>query len=101
MLAATTNAMKKHSESRENRLKRLRFRSWHRGTREMDLLLGRFADARLKALSETELDLFEAVLGQADQDLYGWVTGERPWPTSLNNDLTRRLTAFTQRPRTV
>ena len=90
-----SETMPDKSEDAAIRLKRLKFRSWHRGTQEMDLLLGRFADARLETLSEQELDLYEAVLGQADQDLYGWVTGERPWPTSLNNDLTQQLTAFT------
>ena len=89
------------SETRQIRLKRLKFRSWHRGMQEMDLLLGRFADAWLETLSDSELDLYEILLEQADQDLYAWVTGERPWPTSLNNPLTRRLTAATKRgPRT-
>ena len=87
--------MPKTSETRQIRLKRLKFRSWHRGTQEMDLLLGRFADSQLETLSDRELDQYETVLSQADQDLYAWVTGERPWPTSLNNPLTRRLTALT------
>jgi antitoxin CptB len=84
------------SETRQIRLKRLKFRSWHRGTQEMDLLLGRFADAWLETLSDSELDLYETILEQADQDLYAWVTGERPWPTSLSNPLTGRLTAATK-----
>jgi antitoxin CptB len=85
--------MQRPSEPREIRLKRLKIRSWHRGTQEMDLLLGRFADAELERLSDRELDLFEAILAEEDQDLYAWITGERPWPTSLNNLLTDRLTA--------
>jgi antitoxin CptB len=84
------------SETRQIRLKRLKFRSWHRGTQEMDLLLGRFADAWLETLSDSELDLYETLIEQADQDLYAWVTGDRPWPTFLNNPLTRRLTAVTK-----
>jgi len=87
--------MEKSSEPRETRLKRMKIRSWHRGTQEMDLLLGRFADAELGALSDGELDLYEIVLFEDDQDLYAWITGERPWPTSLSNPLTARLTAFT------
>jgi len=87
--------MMNSSETRQIRLKRLRFRSWHRGTREMDLLLGRFADAQLETLSDRDLDLYESVLNEADQDLYAWITGEQPWPTSLSNPLTARLTAFT------
>ena len=78
----------------ENRRKKLRFRSWHRGTREMDLLLGRFADRHIQTLSEDELDLFSTVLRCPDQDLYNWVTGKLPWPQSLQNELTRRLTRF-------
>jgi antitoxin CptB len=87
--------MMNSSETRQIRLKRLRFRSWHRGTREMDLLLGRFADTHLETLSDRELDLYETVLNEADQDLYAWIAGDRPWPTSLSNALTARLTALT------
>jgi antitoxin CptB len=87
--------MMNSSETRQIRLKRLRFRSWHRGTREMDLLLGRFADTQLETLSDRELDLYETVLNEADQDLYAWITGDRPWPTSLSSRLTARLTALT------
>ena len=57
-----------------------------------DLLLGRFADAWLETLSDSDLDIYEILLEQADQDLYAWIAGERPWPTSLNHPLTRRLT---------
>jgi len=83
------------SEPRDIRLKRLKIRSWHRGTQEMDILLGRFADAELPELSDGELDLYDKLLFEDDQDLYAWITGERPWPTSLSNPLTARLTAFT------
>lgn len=83
------------SEPRDIRLKRLKIRSWHRGTQEMDLLLGRFADAALADLSDGELDLYDKLLFEDDQDLYAWITGEQPWPTSLSNPLTARLTAFT------
>jgi antitoxin CptB len=94
----TSDTVAYGSDAASIRLKRLKFRSWHRGTQEMDLLLGRFADARLKTLSEQELDLYESVLGQADQDLYAWVTGEQPWPTSLRNPLTQQITDFSQKP---
>jgi antitoxin CptB len=100
MLAAT-DMTEPSSEPRDIRLKRLRIRSWHRGTQEMDLLLGRFADAELAALSDGELELYDRLLFEDDQDLYAWITGERPWPTSLSNPLTDRLTAFTAKgPRT-
>lgn len=86
--------MKSTTETRDTRLKRLKIRSWHRGMQEMDLLLGRFADAALDTLDDGELDQYEAILFEDDQDLYAWITGDRPWPTSLSNPLTARLTAF-------
>ncbi len=62
------------TETHENRLRRLRMRSWRRGTKEMDLLLGPYADARLAALKGEELDLYEQLLEENDQDLYLWVS---------------------------
>lgn len=67
-------------ESPENRLKRLRMRSWRRGTKEMDLILGPYADARLAAMDATALDAFEALLAENDTDLYPWITGAQPTP---------------------
>ncbi len=61
------------TETDENRLKRLRMRSWRRGTREMDLILGPFADARVAALKSTSLDAYEDLLSENDQDLYLWI----------------------------
>jgi antitoxin CptB len=62
-------------ETPENRLKRLKMRSWRRGTKEMDLILGPFADHELGGLGAVELDLFDALLSENDQDLYPWITG--------------------------
>ena len=67
-------------EMRHNRLKKLKMRSWHRGTKEMDLILGGFADARLAGLDGTSLDVFEALLSENDHDLYQWVTGQSKPP---------------------
>ncbi|MGH6916010.1 MAG: succinate dehydrogenase assembly factor 2, partial [Geminicoccales bacterium] len=55
------------------RRKRLRYRAWHRGTKEMDLLLGRFADAQLAGMTPAQLDAFEALLCESDPDLYDWI----------------------------
>ena len=62
------------------RRKRVRFRAWHRGMREVDLLLGRFADAQLADLGGEELAAFEALLDVPDQDVLAWLTdaGEPP-----------------------
>lgn len=68
------------TETRENRIKRLNMRSWRRGMKEMDLILGGFADARLAALSPAMLDAYEALLEENDQDLYKWVSGALPAP---------------------
>ncbi|SIN81168.1 succinate dehydrogenase assembly factor 2 [Vannielia litorea] len=68
------------SEPREVRLKRLKIRAWRRGIKEMDLLLGGFADREMADLSAAELDAFEALMEEADQDLLRWVTGLEPAP---------------------
>ncbi|NBO19910.1 MAG: succinate dehydrogenase assembly factor 2, partial [Proteobacteria bacterium] len=60
--------------------KKLIFRSWHRGTREMDLLLGRFADAYLPAFTPMQLEAYAAILELPDPDLYNWITGLEPVP---------------------
>ena len=76
------------------RLRRLRYRAWHRGTREMDLILGPYADARLAAMSPAELDRFEALLEEADTDLFDWLMGNQPTPASADHQLLADLLAF-------
>ncbi|EPX79653.1 succinate dehydrogenase assembly factor 2 [Salipiger mucosus] len=79
-------------ETPENRLKRLRMRSSRRGIKEMDIILMRFADARLGQMSPDELDRYEALLDENDQDLYQWVSGQKPAPDALRplvEDITR------------
>ena len=61
-------------ESAETRLRRLKMRSWRRGMKEMDLILGHFADDALASLDGADLDAYEAMLSENDQDLYLWVT---------------------------
>ena len=58
----------------EARVKRLRMRSWRRGIKEMDLILGPFADETAAAMPAADLDSYEALLGENDHDLYQWVT---------------------------
>ncbi|WGH78091.1 FAD assembly factor SdhE [Jannaschia ovalis] len=64
----------------EPRVKRMRIRAWRRGIKEMDLILGGYANDRLAGLSAEGLDLFEALLGENDQDLFAWVTGQAAPP---------------------
>ena len=70
-------------ETSADRLKRLKMRSWRRGTKEMDLILGPFADARMAGLSEHDLTIYERMLGENDQDLYRWVTGQAEAPAEI------------------
>ncbi len=81
------------TETREIRLKRLAMRSWRRGIKEMDLILGGFADAELAGLDEATLDDYERLLEENDWDLYYWVTGAREAP-GAHAPLIRRLAVF-------
>ena len=62
------------------RIKRLRFRAWHRGTREADLMIGGYFDAHHASWSEDELAWFEALLEEQDVDIMGWAIGSIPCP---------------------
>lgn len=75
----------------EVRRKRLRFRSWHRGSKEMDVLLGTFADRALAGLSPQQLDRYEALLQAGDPELYGWITGRDAVPEAHDHDVMRLL----------
>ncbi len=77
----------------DTRRRRLLFRSWHRGTREADLILGGFADDLLPVLNDGELDQYEHLLDAPDTDLVTWVTGERPVTPEHDTPLFRRLLA--------
>lgn len=76
------------------RLRRLRYRAWHRGTREMDLILGPYADAKLDGMNPTELDRFEALLEEVDTDLFDWLLGNLPVPASADHEFLADLLAF-------
>jgi antitoxin CptB len=76
------------------RRRKLLFRSWHRGMREMDLIMGGFADAKVAELSERELDEFERLIEVPDRDLLAWITGEAAVPADFDSALFRDLCAF-------
>jgi len=76
------------------RRKRLCFRAWHRGMREMDLLLGRFADAAVAKFTEDELALFEALIEVPDPDLFAWIIAPATVPANYDTPIFRRLCAF-------
>jgi antitoxin CptB len=84
----------KSSGGLDARQRRLLFRSWHRGTREMDLIMGRFADAWIERLSADELDAYERLIEVPDPELYAWIAGQEATPPAFDTELLRRLRAF-------
>lgn len=79
------------TESDEDKRKRLKFRSWHRGTRELDLIMGTFADRTLDGLAGAELDLYDEILTHPDPDLYNWITAVEPVPANFMNPVMEKL----------
>ena len=77
----------------DDRRKRLLFRCWHRGTREMDLILGRFADAMIASLSDDELGRLERLIEVPDPDLYAALTGDKPLAPEYAGALFDRIQA--------
>ena len=82
------------SDGLDNRRKRLLFRCWHRGTREMDLILGRFADAEIAGLPDDELATLEALIEVPDVDLYAALTGDGLLAPEHASPLFDRIKAF-------
>ena len=76
------------------RRRRLLFRAWHRGIREMDLVLGQFADNELGGIDDSDLDEFESILGEDDNDLFKWICGKAETPRRLKTPLFERISAF-------
>ena len=82
------------SEGLDQRRRKLLFRSWHRGTREMDLIMGRFADATIEQLAEEEIGELERLIEAPDPELLAWITGEADVPPNYDTALFRRLRDF-------
>jgi antitoxin CptB len=78
----------------DDRRKRLLFRCWHRGTREMDLILGRFADAEIAGLTDGELMQLEHLIELPDPDLYAALTGDKALDAEYASALFDRIKAF-------
>ena len=76
---------------RSTRLKRLRFRAWHRGTKEADLLIGGFFDRHAEGWDEAGLDRFEALLAEEDVEIMGWAIGTIPVPPRWQGPLMERM----------
>jgi antitoxin CptB len=76
---------------RDLRLKRLKFRAWHRGTREADMMIGGFFDAHGAGWGETEINWFEAFLEEQDVDIMAWALRAQPAPDQWAGKM---MTAF-------
>ncbi len=74
--------------------KRLIFRSWHRGTREMDILMGNFADRVVPGLTPAQIDEYERLLDCPDPDLYDWYTGKVAVPADADTSVLRAFLGF-------
>ena len=81
------------------RRRRIVFRAWHRGMREMDLILGRYADAHVPTLDSEGLDRLEALMEEADPDLYNWISGTAAPPREVDEALVARVRAFNETAR--
>jgi antitoxin CptB len=91
-MAMTANLGPK--EGLDQRRRRLLFRSWHRGTREADLIMGRFADAHIGTLTDAELDEYEHLLDALETELLAWLTGAGRVPAQHDTAMFRKLRAF-------
>ncbi len=80
-------------ENIENKRKRLIFRSWHRGMREMDLIMGSFANLHVPKLSESELETYEELLHNNDPDIYDWILGRAEPPANVKTSVLEKLLA--------
>ena len=76
---------------RDARLKRLRFRASHRGTREADMMIGGFCDRHCDSWSEAEMDWFEALLEEQDVDIMAWAIGTAEPPDPYTGPMMRAL----------
>ena len=87
------------TETLDIRRKRLLFRSWHRGTKEADLLLGSFAERHLDDFTPEQVDRYETLLGADDGELLAWIGGRTAPPPERESDVLRLLLSFKYAPR--
>lgn len=80
------------------RRKRLKYRSWHRGTKELDMFFGAFADKHLDDLTDAQIDRYETIIEQDEHAIYGWLVRRQPVPPELDNDVMRMILNFKFEP---
>lgn len=83
----------------EARRSKLKFRAWRRGFRELDLLMGSFADEALDSLDEAGLDEFERLLELPDWEIFAWLVGQEAVPAQHKGPVLDQLIAFRYAPR--
>lgn len=86
--------MPEHNRNIETWRRRLTFRSWHRGTKELDLLFGPFADARLGGYDAAALAQYEELLMAPDPDVYGWIVGRETPDAAYDTPVLRDVIVF-------
>lgn len=78
----------------KNNIKKLSYQSWHRGTRELDLILGEFSDKYLSTFSEKEVDEYALILKENDLDLWQWISGKIPLPSDPTTSILQKICNF-------
>jgi antitoxin CptB len=81
----------------DERRRRLLFRAWRRGVREMDLIVGRFADACIDGFDDSELEQFQRLIEVPNAELYAWIVGHEAVPKEHDTPVLRQLIAFHNR----
>ena len=82
------------SQTLDPRRRRILFRAWHRGTREMDLMVGQFCDSELGELPESDLDDLERLMDAPDPNVFSWLSGEHPVPPDHDRPVFHKIRAF-------
>jgi antitoxin CptB len=76
------------------RRRKVQYRAWHRGMREMDLIFGKFVDQNIALLSESDLDALEVLMEEIDRDIFMWLTGEITVPAQFDTEIYRAVKEF-------
>ncbi len=82
------------SDNLDPRRRKILFRCWHRGTKEMDFIFGRFVDSEIAGLNDDELDAFEALMEYPDRDLFAWLSGEATPPDEVQTGIYKKVFDF-------
>jgi antitoxin CptB len=93
-MSVQSYGLTRSSDDLDVRRRKALYHAWHRGTREMDLLMGRFADAHVADLSDDELGEFERLMEVPEKDIFGWMLGREDVPANYDGPLFRRIQDF-------